>query len=86
MTLDGDAQEDAKFFTNLGSIVDKQGGTDTDATVRISKARAAYLQMKNTGLLNTTVKPELLYGAEIWRTTAATLKKIQMFINTYFRR
>ena len=59
---------------------------------------AAFLQMKNTWaspsltininirITNTKVKQVLLYGAEAWRTTAAILKKIQKFINTYLRR
>ena len=37
-------------------------------------------------IFNTTVKPVLLFGAETWRTTAATLKKIQIFINTCLTR
>jgi hypothetical protein len=32
------------------------------------------------------VKPILLYGAETWRTTATTMKKIQVFINTCLRK
>ena len=62
--------------------------------MRAGRARAAFLQMKNMRaspnlaiavkfrMLSTTVKPVLLYGAYTWRTTAATLKKIQTFINT----
>ena len=42
-----------------------------------------YTQPTGQGSFNTTVKPVLLYGAETWRTMAATLKKIQTFINTY---
>ena len=37
-------------------------------------------------IFNTTVKPVLLYLAETRRTTAATRKKIQTFINTCLRR
>ena len=47
-TLDGDALEDVTSFEYLGSIVDKQGRTGTDVNVRIGRARAAFLQMKNT--------------------------------------
>ena len=37
-------------------------------------------------LFNTIVKSVLLYGAETWRTTVTTTKKIQTFINNCLRR
>jgi hypothetical protein len=37
-------------------------------------------------LFNSNVKPVLLYGAETWRTTVSTNKKVQTFINTCLRR
>ena len=37
-------------------------------------------------IVNTTVKPVLLYGPKTWRAMAAILKKIQTFINTCLRR
>ena len=98
ITLDGDALEDVTSFTYLGSITDKQVRTDANVKVRIGRARAAFLQMKNVWALpnltinikirifNTTVTPVLLYGTETWRTTAVTLKKVQTFINTCPRR
>ena len=64
----------------------------------ISRAKVAFLQMKNIWaspnltinikirIFNTTVKPVLLHGAETWRTTVATLKKIQTLINTCLRK
>ena len=66
--------------------------------MRSGRARAAFLRMKNiwaspnliinikTRVFYTTVKPVLLYGAETWKTTVATLGKIQTFINTCLRR
>ena len=45
--LEGEALEEVEEFTYLGSIVNEQGGTDTDVRVRIGKARVAYLQLKN---------------------------------------
>ena len=70
--LDGDALEYLTSFTYLGSIVDKQGGTDTDhivkLNVRTGRVRAAFLQIKNSwaspnltitikiSIFNTTVK------------------------------
>lgn len=41
--LEGEALEEVDEFTYLGSIVNKQGGTDADVRVRIGKARIAYL-------------------------------------------
>ena len=37
-------------------------------------------------VFNSNVKPVLLYGSETWRTTVATTKKVQTFINSYLRR
>ncbi|VDO57226.1 unnamed protein product [Schistosoma margrebowiei] len=47
ITLDGKDLEDVKTFTYLGSIIDEQGGSDTDMKAGIGKARAAYLQLNN---------------------------------------
>ena len=63
-------------FTYLGSINDKQCGTDADIKARIGKARRTCLQLKNIWsskvlslhtkirLLNSNVMSVLLYGAE----------------------
>ena len=42
-------------FTYLGSVVDRQGGTEADVKAGIGKAR----------IFNTLVKAVFLYGAEI---------------------
>ncbi|CAH8520118.1 unnamed protein product [Schistosoma intercalatum] len=47
MKVDGDDLENVKTFTYLGSIIDEHDGSDADVKVRISKARAAYLQLKD---------------------------------------
>ena len=98
ITIQSDSLEEVDSFTYLGSIVDKQGGTDADVKIRISKARTAYHQLKNIWasrdisnntklrIFNTNVKSVLLYGAETWRSTVNTNKKIQTFINTCLRR
>ena len=98
ITLEGEALEEVDEFTYLGSVVNKQGGTDADVKVRIGKARVAYLQLKNIWsakylttqtkirIFNSNVKSVLLYGAETWRTTVNTTNKIQTFINTCLRR
>jgi hypothetical protein len=63
-------------LTYLGSIVDKQAGTHANVKIRVSMARAAFLQLKevwtsrylstNTKirLFNSNVKSILLCGAE----------------------
>ena len=91
--LDDDLLEEVNSFTYLGSVLDTQGGTDADIRARIGKARAVFLQLKNTWsskdlklqtkirIFNSNVKPVLLYGSEMWRTTVATTKKVQTFIN-----
>ncbi|VDP29724.1 unnamed protein product [Schistosoma margrebowiei] len=47
ITLDGEVLEDLKTSTYLISIIDEHGGSDADVKARISKARVAYLQLKN---------------------------------------
>lgn len=45
--LQGEALEEVEEFTYLGSIVNKQGGTDADVRARIGKASVAFHQLKN---------------------------------------
>ncbi|VDO80135.1 unnamed protein product [Schistosoma margrebowiei] len=90
--------ENVESFTYLGSIVDEQGGSDADVKARIGKARTAFLQLKNiwnskqlstnikVRIFNTNVKGVLLNGAETWRTTSNTIKKVQVFINSCLRK
>ncbi|KAK7090431.1 hypothetical protein V1264_010229 [Littorina saxatilis] len=97
-TLSGSPLEEVQSFTYLGSIIDQQGGTDADVKARIGKARAAFIQLKNIWnsrqlslttkirLFNSNVKSVLLYGAETWRTTKTTIRKVQTFINSCLRR
>ena len=78
--------------------MDTHGGTDADVRIRIGKARTAFQQMKavwgstnltiktKVRMFNTLVKPILLYGAETWRSTVTTMKKIQTFVNTCLRK
>ncbi|KAK7095931.1 hypothetical protein V1264_005285 [Littorina saxatilis] len=98
ITLSGSPLEEVQSFTYLGSIIDQQGGTDADVKARIGKARAAFIQLKNIWnsrqlslttkirLFNSNVKSVLLYGAETWRTTKTTIRKVQTFINSCLRR
>ncbi|VDP33088.1 unnamed protein product [Schistosoma margrebowiei] len=94
ITLDGETLENVESFTYLGSIIDEQGGSDADVKARIGKSRTAFLQLKNiwkskqlstnikVRIFNTNFKAVLLYGAETWRTTTTTIKKVQVFINS----
>ncbi|VDP56064.1 unnamed protein product [Schistosoma margrebowiei] len=98
ITLDGETLEDVEFFTYLGSIIGKQGGSDADVKARIGKARAVFLQLNNiwnskqlsinikVRISNMNVKTVLLYGAETWRTITAIIKKVQVFINSCLRK
>ena len=81
ITLGGKELEEVEAFTYLGSIVNKNGGTDADVKARIGKARAVFLQLRNIWnakaisthtklrIFNSNVKSVLLYGSETWRTT-----------------
>ena len=98
VTLGGQPLEEVDSFTYLGSIVDKQGGTDMDAGARIGKARAAFIMLKNIWnskvigtqtklrIFNSDVKSVLFYGSQTWRRTEKTLQRIQTFINRCLRR
>ena len=47
VTVGGEPIREVESFVYLGSVVDHQGGTDRDITARISKARAAFVMLKN---------------------------------------
>ncbi|VDP36230.1 unnamed protein product [Schistosoma margrebowiei] len=42
--------------------------------------------LENVEIFNTNDKAVLLYGAETWRTTTTTIKKVQVFINSCLRK
>ncbi|VDO50071.1 unnamed protein product [Schistosoma margrebowiei] len=98
ITLDGETLEDVESFTYFGSIIDEQGGSDADINMRIGRARTAFRLLKNIWnskqlstsikirMFNTNVKAVLLFGAETWRTTTTTIKKVQVFINGCLRK
>ncbi|VDO64782.1 unnamed protein product [Schistosoma margrebowiei] len=98
ITIDGEDLGDVKTFTYPGSIIDEHGESDANVKARISKARAAYLQLRNVWnskqlstntkvrIFNTNGKTVLLYGRETWRTTKAIVQKIQVFINSCLRK
>ena len=84
-------------FIYLGSVVNESGGTDEDIKRRIGLARQAFTSLgkvwkssgisKNTKIriFNSNVKAVLLYGSETWKTSEATTKRIQTFINRCLR-
>ena len=94
----GHPLEEVDSFIYLGSIVDKQGGTDMDIGARIGKARATFIMLKNIWnskvigaqtklrIFNSNVKSVLLYGSETWRRTKKKLQRIQTFIKRCLRR
>ena len=96
--LEDTALEEVESFVYLGSIVDKQGGTDADVKTRVGKARTAFQQLRNVWvskhltnklkikIYNATIKPVLLYGAETWRASVTNIKKLQSFTNNCLRR
>lgn len=71
--LDGEALEEVDAFTYLGSIIDKQGGSDADAKAWTGKAQTAFIQLWNiwrskeltvktkVRILNTNVKAVLFF-------------------------
>ena len=95
--IENEPLEEVDSFTYLGSVVDQIGGTDSDVKARIGKARASFLQLKTIWksnkigkktklrIFNSNVKSVLMYGAETWRMTKATVHKIQTFINNCLR-
>ena len=74
--IDGQEIETVDRFTNLGSVVDVNGGTDADVKSHIYKARHAFAVLKpiwkslkitfRTQIrpFNTNVKSLLLYGSK----------------------
>ena len=47
VTVGGEPIREVESFVYLGSVVDKQGGTDRVVSSRIGKARAAFIMLKN---------------------------------------
>ena len=42
----GEPIREVESFVYLGSVVDRQGGTDRDVAARIGKARGAFVMLK----------------------------------------
>jgi len=97
ITLHDEDLNEVEKFVYLGSVANKDGGTDEDIKSRINKARHAFNTLRpiwNSSALslhnkmrifNTIVKSVLLYGSETWRTTKSNTHKLQTFINRCLR-
>lgn len=74
VSIDGKLIKEVDSFTYLGNIIDKQGGTYSNVTARVGKARAVFIILKNIWasreiitttklrIFNSNVKSVLLYG------------------------
>jgi len=97
ITLADSPIEEVEGFTYLGSVLNKNGGTDEDIKGRIQKARTSFRMLRriwkskelNTRtklrIFKTNVKTVLLYGSETWKLTTSSLQKLQSFINRCLR-
>ena len=97
INIDGKELEDVDKFTYLGSIVNNEGGSDTDIKCRIGKSAAVFKTLRpiwtskeisertKMKIFNANVKSVLLYACETWRTTKASTHKLQTFINRCLR-
>ena len=97
VTVGGEPIRQVESFVYLGSVVEKQGGTDRNVTARICKARAAFLMLKNIWasrgismrtklrIFNSSMKSVMLYGCKTWHTTQTMQQKIQTFFSTCLR-
>ena len=89
--------KEVEQFVYLGSVVNKDGGTEEDIRCRINKARYAFntlrkiwrstaLSVQNKiRIFNSNVKSVLLYGSETWRITKTSTQKLQTFTNRCLR-
>ncbi|VDO93738.1 unnamed protein product [Schistosoma margrebowiei] len=80
ITIDREYLEDVKTFTYLGSIIDEQGGSDAGVKARISKARSAYLQLRDIWnskqlSINTKIPAEEEIRKKRWKWIEHTLRK-----------
>ncbi|VDO49087.1 unnamed protein product [Schistosoma margrebowiei] len=76
----------------------KSGNTAGPDNIPAEALKTAFLQLNNiwnskqlstnikVTIFNINVNTVLLYGAETWRTTTTTIKKVQVFINSCLRK
>ena len=97
ISLESGTVEEVQDFIYLGSNISTNGGADKDVELRINKSRHAFRTLRpvwlssqlsiNTKIhiFHTNVKPVLLYGCEMWKTTQSLNNKLQVFINSRLR-
>ena len=91
ITLQREVLDEVQPFTYLGSIMDTNGGTDSDVRAAfivlhtMCKCREMSIPTK-LHIFNSNVKVVLMYGSETWRTTTSMLQKIQTFVNKLLRK
>ena len=90
--------EDVQTFVYLGSVIDQLGGSEEDIKARIQKARAMFIMLRSIWhsrkisiktkirIFKSNVMSVMLYGSETWRTTKATMNRLQVFVNNCLRR
>jgi len=98
ITVGGNELEDIKAFTYLGAVLDKQGGTKADIKRRPALTRSAFATLQppwksskyssktKLRIFNTSVVAILLYGAGMWRITAADMKTLDAFLRKCMRK
>lgn len=91
ITVRAEPVEEVKSFTYLGSVMNREGGSDEDIRSRLGKARHVFAQLhpvwrstqyrRETKLriYQSCVVPVLLYGAECWRMTQKDSSKLAAF-------
>ena len=79
----------------LSNTIDKQGCRNADIKIRIQRVHTTFAAMRNIWssrnittqtklrLFNTNIKSVLLYGSETWRSTKASVKELQVFIELW---
>ncbi|KAI0216635.1 hypothetical protein LSAT2_031374 [Lamellibrachia satsuma] len=97
ISLESGTVEEVQDFIYFGSNISTNGGADKDVELCINKARHAFRTLHpvwlssqlsiNTKIriFNTNIKPDLLYGCEMWKTTQSLNNKLQVFINSRLR-
>jgi len=87
-----------EHFTYLGSNISADGGALKDVNMRIQKARGAFAKLLNVWkstsitkhlkmkIFNACVKSVLLYGCETWFVTNEVKRKLQVYVNSCYRR
>ncbi|VDO67837.1 unnamed protein product [Schistosoma margrebowiei] len=78
--------DDLDFADDLAllSHTHEQMQTKTASVTAVSAS--VGLSIHKVRIFNTNVKAVLLYGPEAWNTTTTTIKKVQVFINSFLRK